>query len=249
MIKQHKLSFSKGNAKLGKSTAIFSLPAGHSCPGALLCLSISNRETGKLTDGSKAQFRCYAATSENLFKNVRQSRWHNFEALKAAGTTKNMAALIQASMPKRNTDKVRIHSSGDFYSQAYFDAWLSVAKANPGMTFYAYTKMLPLWVARIGSIPANFKLVASEGGKFDDLIVKHNLRFVKVVLSENEASAANLPIDHDDTHAWKENGNFALLIHGTQKAGTAAAKIVYAFKKTGQGGYKSDYFKHYDKKD
>ena len=115
MIK-NKLKFAKGNAKLGKHTAIFSLPAGHTCPGALLCLSKSNQLTGKLTDGPKNQFRCYAASAENLFKNVRISRWRNFELLKAAGSIENMAALIQGSLPK--TFLVRIHSSGDFYNQA-----------------------------------------------------------------------------------------------------------------------------------
>ena len=61
-----KLKFAKGNAKLGKNTVIFNLPAGATCPGALLCLSRANRKTGKLTDGPKNQFRCYAASTENL---------------------------------------------------------------------------------------------------------------------------------------------------------------------------------------
>lgn len=248
MIK-NKLKFAKGNAKLGKHTAIFSLPAGHTCPGALLCLSKSNQLTGKLTDGPKNQFRCYAASAENLFKNVRISRWRNFELLKAAGSIENMAALIQGSLPK--TFLVRIHSSGDFYNQAYFDAWLMVAKNNPGITFYAYTKMLPLWIKRLGEIPANFKLVASVGGMFDNLITKHNLRNVKVVTSEKQAADLGLTIDHDDTTAWQTNDNFALLIHGTQPLGTEAAKIVHAlrYRTDGKptGGYKAGYFKHYDK--
>ena len=246
MIK-NKLKFAKGNAKLGKHTAIFSLPAGHTCPGALLCLSKSNQLTGKLTDGPKTQFRCYAATSENLFKNIRISRWRNLDLLQKAGTTDAMAALIQRSLPKKNITLVRIHSSGDFYSQAYFDAWVKVAINNPGLTFYAYTKMLPLWITRQGGIPSNFKIVASIGGKFDNLIELHKLRHVKVVFSESEASTLGLPIDHDDTLAWKTDGNFALLLHGTQPAGSEAGKMLYQLRKAGKGGYKADYFKHYDK--
>ena len=122
---------------------------------------------------------------------------------------------------------------------------------NPTVTFYAYTKMLPLWLARIKSIPANFKLVASRGGKFDSYIEKYNLRNVKVVFSDKEATDLNLPIDHDDTNVWKHNGNFALLIHGTQPAGTLAAKQVYAlrYRTDGKptGGYSAPYFASYQK--
>ena len=34
----------------------------------------------------------------------------------------------------------RIHSSGDFYSQAYIDKWEQITKNNPSVIFYAYTK-------------------------------------------------------------------------------------------------------------
>lgn len=242
-----RLKFAKGNAKLGKETAIFSLPAGHTCPAALLCQSMANRLTGKITDGTQTVFRCYAAASENLFPNVRKSRWNNLEMLKACKGTAEMADLIIKSLPRKAT-LCRIHASGDFFSQDYFDAWLIAARAIPHVTFYAYTKMLPLWVRRAKSIPANFRLVASDGGKFDSLIAKHGLRHVKVVFSENEAKQLGLPIDHDDTHAWKENkGNFALLLHGQQPVGSFAAKQIYSLRKAGKGGYKADYFDHYKK--
>lgn len=243
----NKLKFAKGNAKLEKDTAIFSLPAGHTCPAALLCSSKANRETGKLTDGARCLFRCYAATSENLFRNIRVSRWRNFEALQACDTIGAMADLINRSMPRRGVKLVRVHSSGDFYSQDYFDAWMEVARRNAGLTFYAYTKALRFWVHRLADIPSNFKLVASCGGRYDALIELHNLRNVKVVFSEAEAIKANLPLDHDDTHAWKHDGNFALLLHGMQPAGGYASKMLYSLRKQGKGGYQSDYFAHYDK--
>ena len=245
----NKLKFAKGNAKLEKDTAIFSLPAGHTCPAALLCQSRSNRITGKLTDGSKCQFRCYAATAENLFATVRISRWRNFEALLACKGITPMADLIERSLPRKGITLCRINSSGDFFSQSYFDAWVAVARNNPAIIFYAYTKALPFWIARLNEIPSNFRLVASRGGKYDILIERYNLRHVTVVFSEAEAIKGNLPIDHDDTHAWKHTGNFALLLHGTQPAGSVAGKVLYALRKQGKGGYDSDYFAHYAKKD
>lgn len=244
------LNFGVGNAKLDKGTVILSLPAGHSCPFAKDCRSSADRITGKITDGPHTQFRCYAANSEALFRNVRDGRWRNFELIKACnGNTLQMAALIDASIPRRNgkTSLVRFHQSGDFFSQAYFDAWLLVAKYNPGLVFYGYTKALPFWVKRLGDIPANFKVVASRGGTHDALIEQHGLRSAKVVFSEYQARKLKLPIDHDDTHVWKYDGDFAILIHGTQPAGSEAGKAWYKIFKHGKGGYKSGYFDHYKK--
>ena len=52
---------------------------------------------------------------------------------------------------KRGINVVRLHDSGDFYSQEYLDAWKAVAKALPDMVFYAYTKSLHLNLL-IGSV-------------------------------------------------------------------------------------------------
>jgi len=243
-----KLRFSRGNAKLAGDTAIFSLPAGHSCPAALLCFSKADKVSGKITDGKQCQFRCYAASAENLFRNVRTSRWFNFELLRACKSKSEMALLIMRSLPRKGIKLVRIHSSGDFFSQTYFDAWLDVAQQNPFVIFYAYTKALPFWVARLRGIPSNFKLVASRGGRYDNLIDEHGLRNALVVFSEAEARKARLPIDHDDTHAWKHTGNFALLLHGTQPAGSLASKQLYTLREQGKGGYRTDYFAHYKNK-
>lgn len=251
----NKLKFAKGNAKLGKATAIFSLPAGHTCPGALLCMSRANEHTGKLTDGPKNVFRCYAASGENLFRNIRVSRWRNFRALLKAKTIEAMASMIERSMPRKGIKLCRIHSSGDFFSQAYFDAWLLVASRKPEIVFYAYTKALNFWIARLGKLPSNMRLVASRGGRFDTLIEQYKLRCVTVVgtnpmlLPELEAKQLGLKIDHDDTLAWKTKDNFALSLHGTQPAGTPAAKAWQHIRIHGQGGYKTNYFDHYAKQD
>ena len=237
--------FAIGNAKIKKDTAVLSLPAGHSCPFAKDCRSCANVETGKIQDGPHTQFRCYAANIEALFKNVRNSRWRNFEAIKSASNTLEIAALINSSIPFR-TGKiklVRFHQSGDFFNQSYFDAWLLVARQHPDLIFYGYTKALPLWVKRLGEIPSNFKLVASRGGTHDHLIEEFGLRSVRVVFSEWEAKRKwKLPIDHDDSHVWNYDGDFAIVIHGIQPAGTKASKAWYKIFKYGKGGYKSKYF-------
>lgn len=219
------LKFSNGNAKL-KGIFIFNLPAGWSCPFASACAAKTDPTTGKLSDGQFAQFRCYAAMQEATYSPARRARWRNFNLLKNKSKSE-MAALIEESLPTKRVNSVyRVHSSGDFFNQNYFDAWMEVAKRNPRVLFYAYTKALPLWIARQNSIPANFILTASWGGTHDFLIEKHNLRSAQVVDTVQAAAAAKLPIDHDDSHAMSPNiHRFALLIHGAQKKGTKLAKL------------------------
>jgi hypothetical protein len=168
-------------------------------------------------------------------------RWRNFDALKACKTANEFTKLIsdslQANKQFNKIEKVRLHSSGDFFSQAYFDGWLNVARRFPNILFYCYTKSLSLWVNRLNSIPVNFKLTASKGGKFDNLIQEHNLRFCEVVLSHEEAEKKGLPLDHDDSYAWKHDVSFGILIHGTQSAGSEAMGAIMTLRKKGFTGY------------
>lgn len=209
---------------------IFSLPTGHTCPGAQACLCKAARDSGKLTDGSNASFRCYAATQEAAFSNVRRVRWMNFDKLRTlAGSVGAMHTLIAGSIRKhrsRKTKHVRVHGAGDFFSNNYFTAWMRVADSFPDLKFYAYTKSLPYWVnwlAEHKQLPANFTMIASRGGKFDALIDEHVLPEVVVVDHPDTAAAMGLEVDHDDTHAQLGVAKFALVIHGGQKAGTDAA--------------------------
>ena len=235
-LPRHKrLSFGQGNAKLDAAIFTFSLPAGYSCPYAQDCLSRANRRTGRIKDGPDTKFRCYAASME-IRESVRRSRWHNFRLLQACKSMEDMTALILTSL-SCFAGYVRVHCSGDFFSQDYFDAWLEAARLRHRTLFYAYTKSLPYWTARLGIIPSNLVLTASKGGQHDHLIEAHALRYAQVVYSEAEAAALGLPIDHDDSHAMQPTGNFALLIHGTQPLGTAAAKAVAALRSQGWYGY------------
>jgi hypothetical protein len=235
-MRKIKIKFAQGNAKLSKRVAILSLPAGYSCPGARDCLSRANKVTGKIADGRHTEFRCFAASAEALFRNIRISRWRNFDALRTAGSVKATVDIISSSLPKR-AKLVRMHGSGDFFSQSYFDAWCQVSRLHPDRVFYGYTKALNFWTARLDSIPENMKLVASRGGRFDHLIAQHGLRSCRVVYSEQEATDLGLELDHDDSHVYKGKGDFALLLHGTQPAGSEAGKAYSALKRDGQAGY------------
>lgn len=231
----------KGNAKLAKLGGLgytFSLPSGHTCPFAQDCLSKAVVKDGKVSiqDGPKTKFRCFSATQEVVYKAVREQRQHNFDLLKQHKTIQGMQKLIQESLPG-NATLIRIHVGGDFFNETYMRAWAAVAEANPDTKFYAYTKSLPYWVKLSAdkSIPENFKLNASKGGRYDDLISKHNLKYAEVVYTEEDAIQKGLDIDHDDSHAFMQDKPFALLLHGVQPKGSVAAEALK--KLAGKGSY------------
>ena len=165
-----------------------------------------------------------------------------------------MADLIDealAPLLKRRPDTlVRLHSTGgDFFSKEYFKAWSIVCRRHPGrqksmhgmpapegLIVYSYTKATPFLLL---DRPDNLRLVASRGGTRDDLIDLHGLRECRVCLSEAEARERKLgctPLD--DSHAWAGTKSFAVIIHGTQKAGSAAGRAISANRRAGRfAGY------------
>ena len=193
MIKfQYKTTF------YAQPTYEFNLPAGHTCPFAKDCRICVDRESGKFKRTGE-RFRCYAASAER-FPGVRKSRWGNYEALQRG------EAII---IPQKATH-IRIHGAGDFYSQEYFNNWLSVCEENKEVKFWAFTKSLPYWVKRIDDIPTNLELTASRGGTEDYLIEEYGLKFA-TVFSNIKDVPLWMPIDVDDTFAMYNLGAFALL--------------------------------------
>jgi hypothetical protein len=176
----------------------WNLPTGSTCPFALECKVTVDRTTGKF-DIKKGQYRCYAASAER-FPAVRQHRWGNFDLVKKGGIPK---------IPE-DCKAIRIHASGDFFSQQYFDMWIQLAKDNPEIEMWAFTKSIQYWVNRINDIPENLVMTASYGGRQDDLIEKHNLKNVIVYASQNLVPK-DRQVDNNDDWARIPNTNFALL--------------------------------------
>lgn len=229
------LKFGTNNAKLSDwPVATFSLPSGHTCPGALKCLAKFDRKTRKLVDGPQAEYRCYSASMEASRPGFRKSVDHNIRLLRQAGTEDQMADLIRMSLPPFYYSIIRIHVSGDFYNQAYFRAWCLAAGREPERLFYAYTKSLAVWRTNRDLIPANMRLIASRGGRHDWMIRKFGLRSERVVGHPLEARLLGIPIDHDDTLARDPDvPAFALLIHGVQPAGSETGRAMSIMKNEG----------------
>lgn len=140
----------------------FDLPAGHTCPGAAICLTKTDKIKGTMEKIGRVT--CYAAKAECYAPSVRRLRWHNYDTLKSMGLDQMINTIVQ-NMPK-NIKIVRLHSSGDFFNRNYFNAWKNVAVQFPNVIFFGYTKLLPY--ARDYRAD-NFYLQYSFGGLFDEV--------------------------------------------------------------------------------
>ena len=238
------LSFSSGNDKL--DWPYLSLPAGYTCPFATACKNFPAKAGTKFKDGGslkaaseKTQHMCYAARDQAQYPGANKKAFNNLSLIVNAGKdggVDGMAKLIIDSIKYagfQNSKIFRIHEAGDFFSNNYMKAWIEVAKTFPNINFYTHTTSLEYWLANKGSMPKNFRLIASMNDDNKDVIEANKLRYSKVVYSVEEAKNLRLPIDYDDSIACCSNSNFALLIHGQQPKGSEAGKAYSANQKSG----------------
>jgi len=244
-IRKHRITFSKANTKLkklqkqiGKRVYSFDLLAGWTCPYAKDCRSCAapqhlvrpttfflEQDSGRVVvDGPQCRYRCYSASQEAIYRDTFNQRAMNWWCLITPyQNVTRMADMLLRSIP-RNAEVIRIHSSGDFFSSTYFKAWLKVTKARPDIHFYGYTKAISLLQKHKDSIPSNLRITQSTGGTSTDYV--DGLPKSYVVLYEESAASQNIPIDYNDFLAYEGKEDFALLIHGTQPAGTRAARAL-----------------------
>jgi hypothetical protein len=234
-MENNQLKFGNGNSKLKKGNKFifgnFDLPSGYSCPMANECLAFANPETGKITDGKNTQFRCYAASIEGIYPAKRNLVWNNFKIVKELANKQGYKKLIEIIHDELPACHIfRIHTHGDFFNVWYFKAWMEVARLNPHIKFYFYTKRVDFISDYISEFPENFLYNISVGGKLDHMIQPW-MKTAIVVYSEDEAKQKGLKIDDNDSLAYGQHKSFALLIHGTQPKGSEASKAWYKIKK------------------
>jgi len=233
------LKFGQGinNKKLVKTEKLqqkkiysLSLPAGYSCRFAKICRSCvvtTNDNCVKIKDGRYTKIRCYATQQELMYQNVRKQRHQNYKKLRQCKSAKQITTLFESSFPS-DCGICRMHVSGDFFSQTYFNGFVSFVKNHKNVIFYGYTKAFPYivnYINKQGKLPNNLRLVLSYGGTHDHLIwlLQNDIHYryfssVKIVNNVIEAHKLKLPVDYNDCHAIysPEMGDFALLKHGTQ---------------------------------
>lgn len=127
---------SRGNRKM--SRLLWALPALQTC----------HWSTPECRDN------CYARKAERAYPDCLPCRQRNWRAAESPDFVDVMVTIIRAQRRRR----FRIHESGDFYSQAYVDKWISIAKALPSVRFLAFTKAFALDFSRR---PPNFTVIWS----------------------------------------------------------------------------------------
>jgi hypothetical protein len=200
-----------GNSKLVKTAKKFdvkinnfSIPAGN------------DKKSGKITcpfAGSCIKL-CYAKKGAYRWGNVERALTRRYESSKETNFVDRIT--WELSRIKKNKQLyIRIHDSGDFYSPAYFAKWLEIARLNPTVRFYAYTKSHSF--IRGIQLPENFDLIFSLGSTKDELIDQETERHSKIFYSADEM------IDQGYTDAseydllatkwFTENNKIGLIIH------------------------------------
>jgi hypothetical protein len=130
--------------------------------------------------GACASF-CYARNGTYLFKNVRGRHIQNLEYILEEPKRWFAHMYNEVNQPKMLNKYVRIHDSGDFFSEEYLKMWLLIASLTPQVTFYCYTKEVSLFKKVVEpDCPKNFRYLYSMGGKEDHLINKETDRHADV---------------------------------------------------------------------
>ncbi|MDT0307221.1 hypothetical protein RM780_09625 [Streptomyces sp. DSM 44917] len=118
---------------------------------------------------------------------------------------------------------VRIHDSGDFFSDAYTLAWLRIIRARPEVAFYAYTKEISRFRTLIEPDPPdNFLWVYSYGGTQDTSLDPAVDRVADVFPDEDAISEAGW-------HSQEASDLLAVL--GPRLVGIPANRIPHYLKR------------------
>lgn len=190
----------KGNAKLKKTGTIgFGIPALKSKSGFKTCPM-----------AGKCAAVCYARQGAYTWPSTINAREFNLEMARR----KDFADLAIDDLGRmRKVKTVRVHDSGDFFNQTYVDAWAKIARAFPGILFYAYTKSLHL---DFSDMPENFKITQSEGGKLDDQIDKSKPHSRIFSTDSDRLAAGYIDGNESDRPAMEGEIKIGLVYHGTR---------------------------------
>lgn len=168
---------------------------------------------------------CYARSGTYNFSNVKKAHVRNLESIindpegwKAELTNELKAKRYQGGK------SVRIHDSGDFFSEQYFLLWLDIAKENPHVFFYAYTKEVAM--VKKHELPENFVIIFSMGGTQDHLVDKEKDRHADVFPSIEALEEAG--------YSDQEASDLLAATLPTTKIGIVVNNIPHLKKKQGQ---------------
>jgi len=125
----------------------------------------------------------------------------------------NFNTLMNEEIAKKKPTHVRIHDSGDFYSVKYLNKWVTIAKQNKDVIFYAYTKSIKFFTEGL-TVPTNLKIIFSEGSKIDSLIDVKKHRHARIFKTVEELNASGyIDASTNDLQAITDNKKVGLVYH------------------------------------
>lgn len=124
---------------------------------------------------------CYARNGTYNFSNVKARHIWNLEIILEDIEGWKGRMLEEVQHPRMKNKHIRIHDSGDFFSDDYLVAWLDIARMTPQVNFYCYTKEVSRFKRLVApACPENFRYLFSLGGKEDHLVDLENDRHADV---------------------------------------------------------------------
>ena len=128
--------------ELGLRVFNFGIPAYKSASGKLTCPFAD--ECVKF---------CYAKKGAYIWSNVQPAFEKRYQLTK---TDDFIPAMIDEIVNKR-PDYIRVHDSGDYYSPAYLEKWLRIARTFPEVKFYSYTNCVNM--LKNVDLPSNYDII------------------------------------------------------------------------------------------
>jgi hypothetical protein len=146
----------------------------NTCPSAGICRNV-----------------CYARNGTYLWPVVLGRHQANLRFVMDDPTGWENAMIAELGARKFHGAWIRIHDSGDFYSDDYVHAWRRICAARPDVNFYAYTKEVDRFRRLVEpDPPPNFLWVYSYGGTQDDRLDPGTDRVADVFPDEDAIAAA-----------------------------------------------------------
>jgi len=187
----------------------FAIPAYQARSGLVTCPAAGTCKKG-----------CYAQSGTYTWSNVQDGFENRLTTILDGSFKDKMEREIRTKLKTSTRRKmqlvIRIHSSGDFFSQDYVNTWISLVELFPTVQFYAYTKALPFF--KNLTTPNNFVIIYSEGGKFDKAINTDTDRHARVFDSVESLEAAGYDnaMDDDAVAFTSKTGKIGLWYHGAK---------------------------------
>ena len=149
--------------------------------------------------GACAPF-CYARSGTYNFSNVKARHLANLEYVLDQPDQWFAQMSDEINTIKMAGKFVRIHDSGDFFSEDYLEMWMKIIRSASHVGFYAYTKEVTMFRKIVEpNCPSNFRYLYSMGGKEDYLVDKERDRHADVFVDEAAIIAAGyMNQDHSD---------------------------------------------------